>query len=95
MVTVAFTVLTAFSVITGLAALGAMREIVILRGELHAFDQLVRHPPPPGYLGDRIPDAMIRRLGDARDNDRLQIVSFVSPGCRPCEDLAEGLQEAL
>jgi len=79
-----------------LAVLGAMREIVILRGDVKAFRDLVQRPPAPSFVHDGLPPALANELSLDQDGglDRHLIV-FLSPGCQPCQDLAEGLRSAL
>lgn len=77
-----------------LAVLGAMREVVLLRGELEAFGQLVKRPPPPSYVDASLPSALVGAIEAALvpcENDDRLVVAFVSPGCKPCEDLVQGL----
>lgn len=81
-----------------LAVLGAMRETVLLRGQVEALSQLVRHPPPPSYVGGRAPEALVRAIemaGETAVADGPLAVAFVSPGCAPCEDLVAGLAAAV
>jgi hypothetical protein len=80
-----------------LAVLGAMREVVLMRGELEAFGQLVKRPPPPSYVEATLPaplvDVLDETLAPGVDDGGL-MVAFVSPGCKPCEDLVLGLSAA-
>jgi len=74
-----------------------MREVVLVRGELEAFGQLVKRPPPPSYVEAALPASLVGVLEETRasagDDGRL-MVAFVSPGCKPCEDLVLGLSAA-
>src|SRR5215217_4382120 len=56
-------VLTAFLL---LAVLGAMREVVLVRGELEAFGQLVKRPPPPSYVEAALPASLVGVLEETR-----------------------------
>lgn len=91
--------LGALTVFLFLAVLGAMREIVMLRGDVQGFRQLIQSPPPPSFVSDRLPDALVRRLKPQASSNgsstRRQLVAFVSPGCGPCESLVEGLSTAV
>lgn len=81
-----------------LAVLGAMREVVLLRGEVKAFRDIVQRPPPPSFVHERIPAALIAELEGALAADRVSdrlVVSFVAPGCGPCEALVDGLAAAV
>ena len=42
-----------------LAVLGAMREVVLVRGELEAFGQLVKRPPPPSFVDAVLPAPLV------------------------------------
>jgi len=83
-----------------LAVLGALREVAILRGEIAAWSQLVKRPPPPSYVGRQIPHLLREEVNLNLPNDEsvaspLRAVAFVSPTCTPCVRLMAGLQTAI
>lgn len=81
-----------------LALLGVMRETVLLRGEVKAFQDLIRRPPPPKFVNGHMPEALTRalapRLPFAPGSHQL-LVAFVSPGCAPCEETVDALAAAV
>lgn len=86
----------ALTVFLVLCVLGTMREAALLRGEVKALSDLVRHPPPPSYVGDEAPALLRDRLLELDgSSSRPVLVAFVSPGCQPCEVLVEGLRAAV
>jgi hypothetical protein len=97
---VAVAALAALVVLLLLAALGAMRETSLLRGEVKAIADLVKNPPKPSYVGDVVPAALRQILRDsaASATERTgapTLVVFVAPGCLACEELVKGLAGAL
>jgi hypothetical protein len=86
-----------FSAFLLLAHLGTMREVVLLRGDVKVFRDLIQHPPAPSFVNGRLPDELVNKLSerDATMPGRHQVVAFLSPGCRPCEQLGEDLSTAV
>lgn len=85
-----------------LAVLATMRETVMLRGQVTALQQLIKNPPAPSYAinGTQLPAPLVNALVGPADVSSLvtsdvQLVAFVSPGCRPCETLTSGLADAV
>jgi len=86
-----------------LVVLGALREVMVLRGEVAGLSQLITDPPPPSFVhadngsDTRAPDALIRALQEANPlpMPSRQIVAFVAPGCGPCEDIARDVSALL
>jgi len=80
-----------------LAVLGAMREVVVLRGDVKAFRDLVQRPPAPSFVGGRLPSLMSKMLPRVHSGSPhgRRLVVFLSPGCQPCQDLADGLSVAI
>src|SRR2546423_9052810 len=73
-----------------------MREIVVLRADVKAFRELVQRPPAPSFVNDRLPDALAKLLPSKRSaGSGKRLVAFLSPGCQPCQDLADALTEAI
>jgi hypothetical protein len=94
---IAIAALTVVVVFLLLAVLGAMREVVVLRGDVKAFTDLVQRPPAPTFVAerDRVPAALSKRLPHATESSERHLVAFLSPGCQPCQDLASGLSAAV
>ncbi|MGH2916665.1 MAG: hypothetical protein ACRDMX_16940 [Solirubrobacteraceae bacterium] len=82
-----------------LAILGTMRETVIMRGEVTALAQLITDPPPPSFLGDRIPDALaqhlVERVGSKQEERQVLVVALVSPTCSACKSLVAEIERAV
>ena len=79
--------------------LGVMREVVIMRGEVTALSQLITDPPPPSFLGQRLPDALSRRLAPPEANTSgtpgTWVVAFLSPGCASCKSVLDDVAAAV
>lgn len=100
MMAIEWIAIAALAAITGglwLALLGMMREIVLLRSDVKVFRELVQQPPAPSFVGERAPAALTAVLADrpATARQERQLVAFLSPGCAPCEELADELAEAV
>jgi thioredoxin-related protein len=81
-----------------LAVLGSMRETVLLRGEVEALSQLITSPPPPSFIDRPVPDSLRKILESAEpapSTSGERLVVFMTPGCAPCETIAEGLADAV
>ena len=78
-----------------LLVVGMMREIVVLRGEIAAFADLIKHPPPPTYVGRDLPDRLRESLEEIGLTSDHLVVAFASPSCGPSSQMLENLAEAL
>lgn len=94
---IAIAVLGVIVVFLLLAVLGAMREVVVLRGDVKGFTDLVQRPPAPTFVAEHghLPAALIKRMPPASGSFARHLVAFLSPGCQPCQDLASGLAGAV
>lgn len=99
--TVALVLLICVNVFLALAALGAMREMGLLRAEVDAWQDLVKNPPPPSFIGAEPPPALAEVLQSEwtplppQEVPAKELVAFLSPGCSPCEHIAESLTAAV
>ena len=85
-----------------LVILGALREVMLLRGEVAGLSQLITHPPTPSFLssgngGAKAPDALIQAIREAvpAPIPPRELVAFVSPGCGPCDALARDISALI
>jgi hypothetical protein len=94
---IALILLGGLTLFLALAVLGSMRETVLLRGEVDALSQLITSPPPPSFVGGPAPDDLRRLLESIEPmstHPGSSLVAFVSPGCKPCDDILTGLSRA-
>jgi hypothetical protein len=94
---IALALLGALTLFLALAVLGSMRETVILRVEVEALSQLITSPPPPSFIGGPAPGDLRRLLESIEPmwtDPGSSLVAFVTPGCRPCDDVATELSRA-
>jgi hypothetical protein len=86
-----------------LATLATMRETVLLRGQVDALQQLVKHPPAPSFAldGGALPQLVANairasaRASESASDSSVQLVAFISQGCGPCDRLTHGLSQAV
>lgn len=81
-----------------LALFAVLREIVILRGEVHALTQVITRPPEPAILGALLP-ATAQAIGhssavSSNGHAGLMFTAFLSSDCGSCRQLVLDLQEA-
>jgi hypothetical protein len=102
--------LLVLAVATGIAVLcvlSALREIVILRGEVTALSQLITSPPEPAIMNSKLPQrlqsfvAEITNRADtlpadasSRTKSAIHCIVFMSEDCGPCRDLSARLGAA-
>jgi hypothetical protein len=94
---IALALLGALTLFLALAVLGSMRETVILRVEVEALSQLITSPPPPSFIDGPAPGDLRRLLESIEPmwtDPGSSLVAFVTPGCRPCDDVATELSRA-
>lgn len=88
------------SVIALLCVLAALREIVILRGDVHALSQLITTPPEPAIMNAALPRRLANLVYEASSlagpgaRSATHCVVFASEDCGPCRDLLVRLEKA-